>query len=355
MTKPYALLADLHLHRWHAFATDLPNGMNSRLQGLLDEIWRAGEEVKIAGGNTLVFAGDVFHVRGSVAPSVLNPVNDLLHKMHLELGTKFVVLPGNHDLEGKETTRLGSAVTAMQRDWVRVINDTQYVSELGAHLIPWHEKTSDLKATLEGIPEPERADAIIHAPIDGVIAGLPLHGLDPVYLASLGYRLIFSGHYHNHKVFDGGVVSIGALAHHTWSDINSRAGFLIVQDGQFIWRKSRLPEFVDLTKLASYDPDDIPGLVDQNFVRVRVEATKSKEVEEARQELLDMGARAVLVEAMPKASAAATRVGATVKSGASLEQSVKDFVTAVPGLTPAQANAVATEAMSVLGSVLTLD
>lgn len=364
--KPFGLMADLHLHRWSSFSHELPSGMNSRLSALLSEISRCAAHVKGAGGDTVVMAGDVFHVRGSVAPSVLNPTKDALRAIHDAHGTEFIILPGNHDLEGKESTRLGSAVTALESSFTHVHSTTMFHPGINAVLIPWHENIADLKKMLEtAAPGREGAtfDAIIHAPIDGVIAGLPLHGLDPVYLAGLGYRHVFSGHYHNHKAFDGGerslgAVSIGALAHHTWSDVGTRAGFLLVNPEvapgtpAYTWFKSHLPEFVDLTKLAECDPDDIPLLVDQNYVRVRVEASKTKEVEEARAELLAMGARAVLVQAEPKPAASEVRVGATVKTGASLEASVGDFIKGMKEV--ADAAAVTSEALKVLGSVATM-
>lgn len=366
MSKPYGLLADLHLHPWSSFSATNDDGVNSRLVALLSEIYRAARAVHEKGGNVLVFAGDVFHVRGSVAPTVLNATKDMLYKCHSEFGTQFVIIPGNHDLEGKNSTRLGSAVTALEDSFVTVRNDIHVDGELGAALIPWFESVAQLKVELERHAPvvPGSYDAIIHAPIDGVIAGLPLHGLDPEYLAGLGYRRIFAGHYHNHKQmhpgvamgdpetdprFYGEVYSIGALAHHTWSDIGARAGFLLVTPEAVDFHSTHLPQFIDLTRLVDVTPEDMPLMVDGNYVRVRVEASKIKEVEAARAELIKMGARGVLVQPEPKPPAESLRVGvATVKSGASLETSVGDFIKTMKDIDPA---AVAAEAMAVLGSI----
>ena len=148
------------------------------------------------------------------------------------------------------------------------------------------------------------------------------------------------------------MISIGALAHHTWSDVGTKAGFLLVDEGEVSWRKSHLPQFVDLAQLATVDPDDVPLLVDGNYVRVRVEADKSKEVEQARKELMDMGARAVLVQPMPKTAAVrAGTTAATVKTGASLEASVAEFIKGMNGL--ADSARVAAAALDVLASVET--
>lgn len=380
MTIPYGLMADLHLHAWSSFASTDERGVNTRLAGLLGEIRRCAEEVKAAGGEHIFMAGDIFHVRGSVSPTVLNATRDCFAQIHEELGVRVVIMPGNHDLEGKESTRLSSAVTALEDLFAKVLNEPTYLNfgDYRACFVPWVESIDALKELVgklgassdRTMPESEflrsNADLILHAPIDGVIKGLPAHGLDPDYLASLGFKRVFAGHYHNHKLMYHGrsgtmtystdVYSIGALAHHTWSDVGSRAGYLLVYPDRVDYRKSHLPEFIDLSQLADVEPDDIPMLVDQNYVRVKVEASKTKEVEQARQELLEMGAKAVIVQAMPKPPAREGEGGApavATASGASLETSVGDFIKAMVVDTARQA-AVTKAALAVLESASAL-
>lgn len=330
---PYGLLADLHLHPWSSFSSVNEEGVNTRLAGLHSEIARAAKEVSEAGGNTVVFAGDVFHVRGSVSPTVLNSTRDVLKAAAAAYKVQFVIMPGNHDLEGKESTRLSSAVTALEGPHCKVLSQTSDVGNV--ILVPWFESVDALKAEIAGIlsdakVDPGNSDLILHAPIDGVIKGLPFHGLSPEYLAGLGFKRVFAGHYHNHKSFPGGVYSIGALAHHTWSDVGSKAGFCIVHPDRVEWRKSHLSEFIDLSQLIDLDPADIPLIVDKNYVRVKASSTTLKDVEKARAELLAMGAKAVIVQPEPKPPAReGSEFRPTVASGASLEVSVKDYVTSL--------------------------
>lgn len=349
----YGLMADIHLHRWSSFSSTTEHGLNSRLQGLLAEIERCAVEVMHASGKQVVMAGDVFHVRGSVAPSVLNPTRDMLKHCHQEYGTTFHILAGNHDLEGRESERLGSAITALECEYVFVHNNVGWLPALNMVLVPWIESIERLKEHLEGLdgisgsPAATRSkrDLIIHAPIDTVIEGLPAQGLSPEWLAGLGFRRVFSGHYHHHKVMEGGkVISIGALGHHTWSDIKSKAGFLLVDasDDKFTWRASHLPQFVDMNDLAEIDEDDIPLAVDGNYVRMRVEADKAEQVSAAREELVAMGARGVVIQAQPKQSAREGAVAATVSSGGSLEGGIAAWLTTV----------LATVADPVLGSLV---
>lgn len=374
MSKPWGLMADLHLHPWSAFAETGADGVNSRLRGLFKEIHRCARIVRDAGGDTVVMAGDVFHVRGSVAPVVLNSMIHMLRDMNLAYGTKFVIIAGNHDLEGRESTRLGSAVTALECGYVTTLSE-QTVAD-GKLYVPWIENIEALKKALteardtlvaNGDRIAER-DLILHAPIDGVIPGLPDHGLTPQFLCDLGFRRVFSGHYHNHKQmhpgvamgdpsvdprFFGEVWSIGALAHHTWSDVGSKAGFLIVSDTEVKWMDSHLPKFVDLRELAmSESPEEMLELVSGNYVRVRVEASKVKEIDAARAELKAMGAAGVLVQPEPKPEAGETRES-TLKAGASLEVSVTDFVDSIKECPDAAA--VKRAALEVLSTVSTVD
>lgn len=327
--KPYALIADVHLHNWQAFSTVLESGINSRLFALHKEIIRCATELGKVGGKRLYIAGDVFHVRGSIAPTVLNPTLDIFKKM-VDLGFEVVILPGNHDLEGKHSTRLGSAVTALEGVGCKVCSDSvAYVTpdEQNVIMIPWFEKIEDLKEELESYAKMGAdADVLIHAPVDGTLTGIPAHGLSPEYLASLGFKRVFAGHYHHHKDFENGVYSIGALSHHTWSDVGSKAGFLIVSNDEVKWFKAHTPEFVDLS--VANDEVEAELLVEGNFVRARIENADMKKVEEMKAWLTEAGAKGVVIQTVkePAKAREGDTVAHSVRAGASIEVSISEFI-----------------------------
>lgn len=329
MSKPYGVVSDTHMHNWSAFSTTLPTGVNSRLQTLLDETKRCAQEVRDAGGNMIVHAGDLFHVRGSIAPTVLNPTMDCYRDL-IKSGFNIVILAGNHDLEGKTSERVSSAITALEGIGCRVVNNVNYTPFLDhICMIPWHQNIAELKKAIEAIASTDRptTDLILHAPIDDVIPGIPPHGLDAAYLKALGFRRIFCGHYHHHKDFGDGIYSIGALAHHTWSDVGTKAGFLIVgsEKDDVAWRASRAPEFVEITPAT--DPDSLDLIADGNYVRAKIKTTKTSDVEESRDYLMKCGAKGVVVVA-EKDTTVSKRVGATVSAGASIEMSVTEYINA---------------------------
>jgi hypothetical protein len=301
--------------------------VNSRLDGILRETKRCAAEVKAAGGDTMYHGGDLFHVRGSIAPSVLVPTLDTYKEIN-DSGVQVIINAGNHDLEGKEAARISSAITALESVGCVVINTPRDGGDI--MIVPWIPDLARLKEVIENtIPAGERPyrDLLLHAPIDGVIPGLPDHGLTDTYLASLGFRRVFSGHYHHHKDFGNGVWSIGSLTPQTWSDVNVKSGFLIVDDDGVHWRASREPSFVEIN--GATDPDEIPLIVDGNYARVTINSTKSADVESMRQFLMDSGAKGVIVLQDTKAAPITARTGGvSLKAGATLEASIGDFITA---------------------------
>ena len=325
---PYGLVADLHFHAWNAFSKTDADGVNSRLNYLLSDLKRCANEVRAEGGNAIVLAGDVFHVRGSVSPSVLNPVLDAVKDI-ISMGVRVIALAGNHDLEGKTADRLGSAITALEGVGVRVVEKAdvlRFANGNGVLLVSWIENIAELKQKLESVSPADRkgVDCIIHAPIDGVVEGLPAHGLTDVYLASLGYDRVFAGHYHNHKDFGNGVYSIGALAHHTWSDVDTKAGFLLVGEKEVKYRSSHSPKFIQIDETT--DMEELQFIVDGNYTRAKIGNVTAIEVEQMRELLKNSGAIGSVIHAIK--STVEAREGGAVEASKSMtmHESIADFI-----------------------------
>lgn len=76
MTLPYGVISDCHYHKWDAFSTTNAEGLNSRLEIQLEATKEAAIAMKKAGCKYMLVAGDTFHVRGTVSPSVLHYVTE---------------------------------------------------------------------------------------------------------------------------------------------------------------------------------------------------------------------------------------------------------------------------------------
>lgn len=339
---PYLLLSDLHYHPWSAFSSEV-DGVNSRLQIILNETQAAAEALRAAGGSKIILAGDVFHVRGSVAPSVLNPVMDLYRKLIAD-GFEIYGIPGNHDLEGNESARVGNAVTALESVGVQIAHTPttiQIDSSWRVALFPWFSTVAALMAEMRDTIKRANMtrdykviDAVIHAPIDRVLPHLPDHGFKADELSSLGYRNVFAGHYHHHLDM-GGVYSIGALTHQTWGDVGTRAGYVLVYKDRVEQFESGAPKFVELT--GSEAPSELPEIIGGNYVRVRAEISSESELQELRDQINGYGAAGVVIQPIRKA--VITR-GAAPSSGAgmSIEASIEAFVAKNSMLSAVQSN-----------------
>lgn len=282
--KPYGISSDQHCHSWSQFSRTNGEGVNSRLQIILDELKRSARAVLDAGGDTLYLAGDLFHVRGKIEPSVFNPTYDTFREI-AEMGVTVRAIPGNHDLEGANADRLGNSMQQLDEiEGFESVTEPTYYPHDSVVMLPWYEDLTVLEKHAKAHAKPDR-DLIIHAPLNGVIRGIPDLGLDPAEVAKWGYRRVFCGHYHNHVEFQKGqVYSIGATTHQTWSDPGTRAGFLIIGD-DVQWVESSAPKFVNVDKPSQITPEALKG----NYARLRFEDVEEKELLDARAKLADAG------------------------------------------------------------------
>lgn len=324
MSKPILLYSDVHFHNWDAFSTVI-DGKNSRLQSILDELGRAYDALFSMGGRTAYCGGDMFHVRGSVATSVLVPVLEFYRDQHSR-GIQTHCIAGNHDLETNETTWAGNLVSALQSVGVTPVDEIQLYGN--AWFVPWHSSVAELRQKLVelsgSVTDAAECDLIIHAPVNGVITGIPDTGLDPEWLKKLGFRRVFAGHYHNHVDFGGGVYSIGALTHQTWGDVGSKAGWMILKDEDARWYASEAPKFVDLNQTEVLNEEDLIEAVEGNYVRVSIDNPTQTQMNEYREDLRTKGAKGVLIRPINVTSITPGTRSTTAKLD-SLDESVIDY------------------------------
>ena len=306
MREMYGLMADIHLHNWSAFATFNEDGTNSRLMTLIEEIERCAEKLSEMNerddvvADSIFIAGDLFHVRGKIAPSVINPLMHAIERIE-NLGIDLYIMAGNHDLEFKENTGAGNACQLLNAfKNVHFINEMTTIhgridDSVQAIMIPWIDDLEELKRTIceancivngKGY----KPDLILHAPViceGGFPTGLTAEWL---HENTTKFGNVFCGHFHEHRIYlekDGRTIwSIGALAHHTWNDVDKKAGWLLVESNEdkskVSYMPSHAPKFVDV---KSIDEDDLDFInkVSGNYVRLFVDFDSEKEVKEVSQ------------------------------------------------------------------------
>lgn len=332
----FAVIADIHAHGSTVYSGTGVDGVNTRLRIILDELERTARTLDAQGGSVMFIAGDIFHTRGSIDPEVLNPLRDTVEKI-LAMGIDIHAIPGNHDLKSKDSRKLSSQIEnltqiSIEGGMFRCYNDAQVIGirDTPFGFVPWRNSIDDLKADLAALaatgPKPEHMEVFIHAGIDGVLSGMPAHGLTDSDLAAFGFKRIYAGHYHNHVIFPGGkVVSVGATTHHNWGDVGTRAGFLITDTDTdtVTFHDSQAPKFCDLSGLDELEMElECKG----NYVRFRGPTMTQTEINELRDQFRKWGALGVSIE-VPKATVA-TRTTTPAGKGLTLDQSVSNFVDA---------------------------
>lgn len=287
--KPYIIMSDLHFHNWSQFATTNSDMVNSRLQNILDAVDYAIECLVAKGGNRVYIAGDVFHTRGAVQTSVLNPV--LSHfKRQINKGIEFRIIPGNHDLGTKDTHWIGNAIQSLEGIGCEVITAPTIFPDDKVVMFPWYDDLDKLRLDMK-VKYTGGYSAIIHAPLNDVIRGIPNLGFDPADLETIGYRRIYVGHYHNHKNFNNRVYSIGSLTHQTWSDVNSTSGFILEADGIISHLETKSPKFVD--------SGGISPVLENNYIRHTTNTSNAAKIEQFRKSFYSKGALGVQIKSEP--------------------------------------------------------
>lgn len=322
------IISDTHNHNWSVFSHTLSSKVNSRLQTTLDETWEAAKRGKEAGARALIHCGDMFHVRGSIAPSVLNPTLDLYAKIVNELDLPVYILAGNHDLEGNDSEALGNAGESLVGSGAQVISSV-FKDDHGKRLfVPYFNSCNQLRDEIKKYDLKDISEWVlfIHAPLNGVIAGIPDHGLSAAEVQSWGFKAVFCGHYHNHKVFPGNVCSVGALTHQTFSDIGALAGFVLYDEeaNAITHYPSNAPKFIDFDK--DWDELEMIENITGNYVRVEIENASNAQIEEARAFLNEYKAAGTqIININTKTATREGEESVSVEAGASAKVSLSEW------------------------------
>jgi len=364
----YGLCADIHAHKWSLFSKSVDDEgdvVNSRLKSIMSEFDRLCEETRLAGGNRVYIAGDLFHVRGNLNTSVLNYVMLRMRRSARKNDLQIIIMPGNHDLEDAEITWVGNAVQTLddagdhdlEDQLIRVVAEPTFIEQDMVAVVPWQNTREGLLRSIDEIAETitsvhgeclSSVDLHLHTGINGVLVGMPDHGWGPEELAAFGFKRVFCGHYHNHKAFEvptpGAVtsstqiVSIGSLTHQTWGDVGTTAGWVIVDETEFRQTESKAPKFMDFDD--SYDLHDYTG----NYVRVRGVELEEDEIRTLKDALENSGALGVVIHAVAK-SKIVTRNGGAGGKAVKIEQSISTWI---EDYDPGDIKSVEKEALDVL-------
>lgn len=325
---PYLLFSDVHFHNWSAFSNVGEDKINSRLKYTIEELDRAYTALREAGGTLAVCAGDLFHVRGKLAPSVINPVRSFFREQDL-LDMETVILSGNHDLESEDADELTSSVSIISSDSTVAINDACQVSDKPTiYMIPWRSNLDalreEIKVLNEEIKTEDMCDLIIHAPMNEVLINIPNIGLNANEFDGMNFNRVFAGHYHNHKQLSDKVYSCGALGHQTWNDPGTKAGWSLVYADKVEFIASKMPQFM---RVPINTPDDNMSECKGHFICADIEDPTPEGIIVLRERVLSFGAAGVTIRTLVGKKGSTREGGETVSAVDSLSESITKFAT----------------------------
>lgn len=281
---PYLVVSDIHFKNWTFGSHTTADRINSRLQQTIDAVLESAKALKEIGGRDIIITGDMFHDRGTIEPSVFNPVKDLFVALS-EQGFCVYAIPGNHDLESEDSNSLFNAFEAFTEiKNFNIFYDVTNIS-LGdgfALFIPWDEKIRGkiaidrINSILDNAITDNDITIFCHIGLSNVVSGIG-EAVDPEIFNKKGIKRVFAGHFHNHKHFPfeyTDVYSVGALTHQSFRDVDSLAGFVLVAENGVQHCITEAPKFVDLklddlVAVIDGDPESInKTLYADNFVRI---------------------------------------------------------------------------------------
>ena len=269
--------SDLHAHPHRFGGVIAEDGRHSRLSDCLRVLDQTREAANNYRASVRLFCGDMFHVRGKLTPSVINPVIE-----HFQRGGntfRDFILVGNHDMENRES---GEHAVRMLSPYATILEDYGFQrSEVNGELVDigWVAYAPDVKALKERVKEVAamaRATReagvpsffLLHHGVDGAMPGIPDMGFTPMDLPHDSFDYILCGDYHKHaELIPSKAWMIGAPLQHSFGDIGQKRGWMAIDT------ETKAVEFVENTQAPKFigwdgaEGEPAAG----NFVRIRSE------------------------------------------------------------------------------------
>lgn len=295
MKPPILVFSDTHFHNWKSHAT-IVDGVNSRLSDTLKACIQAFEIGKAHGCKLALFGGDMFHVRGTLKPSVMNQAVSLFLRYGSEMD--ILMVPGNHDMEN---FRYGDTAV----DIFSVVEGCSVAStpfSFNVHgwsvgCLPYIHDSEEFKKEFKELAADKPDVFLVHQGIDNFKTepGMPDLGVTAQWLKdNADGAWVLAGHYHAAQQNER-VISIGAPLQQNFGEEEKTGCWVVYED-----RAEHFP--LAGPRFVTIEADDLKALKKQeseikgNFVRVRT--NKASLAEKLRERIEEVGGASatILVE-----------------------------------------------------------
>ena len=300
-----AAIGDVHFHNWKDYSKtvnvswredvgrfvesdeefDVP--MNSRLLNILNGLadvrdYCVNNDIKL-----LLFAGDLFHSRGSVETTVYNAVYKLFetfYKNRIEV----IMISGNHDQPLSMVYSENSLYPFSTLH--RVISEPQIVKHTDGRekieilCLPYSKDKKMIIESEQRLMKEMDKDAcpilLAHLGLSGGLVGSGNFVMSDEYnlneLKAPKFKYCIFGHYHKPQVLEYNSIYTGSLLQNTFNDEGDDHGFWVVDTTQR-WDMRLVPlncpKFVTI-KDKNYKDSDISG----NYIRIQASASDIEDI-----------------------------------------------------------------------------
>lgn len=293
---------DERVCRYLTSDTDESTSMNSRLLDTLTAICDMRDYMVVNGISTMLFAGDMFHHRGTIDVTVFNPVHKVLSTFSM-MGLEVLAIAGNHDqvdnsirpMSALET--LGDVITVVTEPTVKYPDGSVPVV-----LIPYSKDKEYICDSIEEmLPQYGNGVLVAHLGVDGATVGSGMRSVREEYtLSNLHYdhwHYIVLGHYHQPQLLSDNTFYCGAPVQNNFNDElpstvqgGGYNGFYVIDtdkryDAEFVPITS-VPRFITVTsadEIASMSSD----MLSYNHIRVRAQADQADDIQTALDSVTD--------------------------------------------------------------------
>lgn len=256
MSFKIAILSDPHFHDYKRHS-HLVGGVNSRLLDVCQAVKDCFAIAEEAGCKTLLVAGDVFHVRGSVKTVVMDHALEVFSSALKKHGLTTYIIPGNHDMDD----RLGERHALSALGYVPGVNvlgfGTYNVEGLSLGAIPYKPTTDEFFRAYDEIMRDKPEALMIHQGIDEVrpAVTIPETGISVV---SFNCKVV-AGHYHKPMCFEN-VLSVGSPLQHNFGDEGQDRGCWIFDGNKYTFHKVKSPKFITVN-IEDLKDTDVEGKI----------------------------------------------------------------------------------------------
>ena len=210
----YIVFSDLHAHLFTDFAKTDKEYINTRLANIVNGL-RDTLDIAKREHRTVLFAGDLFHARGSVRSEVFNAVFKIISGYR---DVNIIMIRGNHDSSNNTLASPSSIEPFGFLDNVRLFTglDTLDINGDTLTLVSYGEEYAEIKQFIKDNP----ADIMMaYLGIEGS-KGAGASSLDGAFTVGDLYpdKIVLLGHYHRSQKFTNNMLYVGNSVAHNFSD-----------------------------------------------------------------------------------------------------------------------------------------